>query len=206
MSKLDAIGTPELRATLLYVRAQSGAVSAADAAQALSVPKTVARWRLEKLASSGLLRTSFERRGRGRPVKTYSQAPESAQIEFPTRHYERLVSLLMRHRNLRKVGAEFGRELAALAGLRAGAGLEALCTALGKLGFQASVAEGGEALLSATCPLRPIVVADPDARAIDEGMWSALVGAATEGARARCSTHGCRERGKPCRISVTVSG
>jgi predicted ArsR family transcriptional regulator len=186
---------------LLFVRAQREGLTAKDVAQALSIPVTVARWRLERLADAGFVQTAFERRSRGRPAKIYSAAPETAQIEFPARRYERLVSLLMRNRDLHEVGSKFGAELAESAGLRPGAGLDALCRELGKLGFQASRA--GDELVSATCPLRPIVVADTDASAIDEGMWSALVETAVGASGAKCSTHDCFDRSRPCRIAIS---
>jgi DNA-binding transcriptional ArsR family regulator len=201
LSKLDAIGTPKLRATLLYVRRQSHGVTAGETAQALDVPRTAARWRLEKLASAGLLDTAFERRGKGRPAKTYSAAAETAQIEFPERRYERLVSLLTHGRDLHEVGAEFGRGLVA-GRLSPGAGLEALCETLGELGFQASVSGDRAEIVSATCPLRPVVVGDPDAGAIDEGMWSGLVEIAVCAAGAKCDTHDCRDSSRPCRITI----
>lgn len=190
---------------LLFIRAQPQGITAKEAASALSIPVSVARWRLEKLAGAGLVHAAFERRARGRPAKLYSAAPEAAQIEFPARGYERLVSLLLRHRNRRKVGAEFSRQLAESIGLRAGSGLEALCHALGKAGFQASVSPDRKAILSTTCPLRPIVVADPDAREIDQGMWSALVGTATGAVGAKCSTHDCLDPRATCRIEVAFT-
>jgi predicted ArsR family transcriptional regulator len=202
LSKFDAIGTAKLRATLLYVRSQSHGVTAGETARALDVPRTAARWRLEKLASAGLLETAFERRGRGRPAKTYSAAAETAQIEFPERRYERLVSLLVHGGDLHEVGAEFGRELVA-GRLRRGAGLETLCEILGELGFQASVSRDGTEIVSATCPLRPVVVGDPDTGAIDEGMWSGLVETAVGAAGAKCETHECLDASRPCRIAIS---
>jgi hypothetical protein len=87
-----------------------------------------------------------------------------------------------RARVLREAGEEFGRSLGARASLKASGdvrtGLERVCNALGSLGFHASVQslEGGTAILeSATCPLRPLVVARPDANEIDHGMWAGLV-------------------------------
>ncbi len=182
-------------------------MTAGEVAETLSVPMTAARWRLEKLVDAKLVRSAFERRGRGRPAKTYAAAPQTAPIEFPARHYEQLVSLLMRRRrksDLRKLGTEFGRELAASAGLRLGAGPEGLCRSLGKLGFQASASPDGAEIVSATCPMRPLVVADPEARAVDEGMWNGLVEAAVKGAKATCSTHGCLDGRAPCRIVVSL--
>lgn len=229
MSRLDALGDPALRRTLLHVRAQPRAVTAAEVAAALGIPRTAARWRLEKLAGAGLVRAHFERRtgrsgpGAGRPAKTYAAVPETAPLEFPRRRYETLVALLLRAiprrtraAHLRDVGVSFGEELARAARLRPAAtvatALARLCRGLGRLGFQASVehVEPGEAVIvSATCPLRPLVVADPAVSAIDQGMWQALVGASLQSGRAAgvvCHTHDCLDADAACRIVVTFGG
>lgn len=227
VARLAAVGDRQLRRTLLFVRSQRRPVAAEDVARALGVARTTARWRLEKLLAAGLLVAGFERRsggtgpGAGRPAKTYSPAPETTHLEFPRRRYETLIALLARAlprrrraAQLRTIGAAFGRELAQAAHLRRGSRippvLERLCDGLGDLGFQASLESltAGEAVIrSATCPLRPLVVADAEARAIDEGMWRGLVEAVTDESRAVkvvCRTHDCHERG-PCRIVVTFA-
>src|SRR5262245_25214324 len=123
--RLDAVGDPELRSALLYVRGSESPVTADELAAYQDVHRNVARARLERLAAAGLLLTSFERRsgragpGAGRPAKTYRPAPELAAIEFPARHHETLLALLAaalpartRRRRLTEVGLAFGRELA----------------------------------------------------------------------------------------------
>jgi predicted ArsR family transcriptional regulator len=226
VNRLDALGDPGLRSTLLFIRAQGQPVVAAEVAERLDIPRSAARWRLERLAGKGLLVTGFERRsgrsgpGAGRPAKTYAAAPETAAIEFPRRHYETLISSLIgalphpkRPKQLGRVGYEFGIALAAAAGLRRTTSfpraLERLCRALGRLGFQAtvdSVSEGKAVIVSATCPLRPLVRADAAARAIDEGMWRGLVAAAAgeeAATRLTCRTHNCLDDDAPCRIVLT---
>jgi predicted ArsR family transcriptional regulator len=225
VDRLDALGDQALRGTLLYVRAHARPATADEVAGALAVPRTVARSRLERLAAAGLLATSFERRsgrsgpGAGRPAKTYAAAVETSAIEFPPRHYERLVGCLIRTlppraaaRQLGEAGSAFGRELAHAARLRRGTnlsrGLTRLCSGLGRLGFQAtleSVSPHGAVIVSATCPLRPLLLAEPRARAIDEAMWRGLLAAtASEQATAGivCRTHGCLDANAPCRIVV----
>lgn len=191
----------------------------------LDVSRSVARWRLERLVEAGLVTVGFERRsgktgpGAGRPAKTYSAAPETSAVEFPKRHYEALVGALLaalprrgRKSQLEEVGYAFGLELARIARLRPAqtvrASLEGLCRGLGRLGFQAAV-ESAHAdravIVSATCPLRPVVVSDPDARSLDAGMWRGLIAAAAgtkAAAHARCSTHNCLDAGATCRIVV----
>src|SRR5512142_2458289 len=145
MDRLDGIGEPELRAALLWVRGSDAPVSADDAALALEVHRSVARARLERLASAGLLETRFARRsgrsgpGAGRPAKLYSAAPESHILEFPPRHLAAIVARLLdevpaqrREEALRRAGEDFGRELAHAARLqptlRTAEGLKRVCS------------------------------------------------------------------------------
>ena len=225
MDRLDALGDPALRSTVLLVRAARRPVTADDVAAQLDVSRSVARWRLERLVEAGLVRVEFERRsgrsgpGAGRPAKTYSSSPETTAIEFPRRHYEALVRGLVdalpkrgRAKHLDRVGYAFGLELGRAARLRPAStirgSLERLCRGLGRLGFQAALesAEGDQAVIvSATCPLRPVVVSDADARSLDAGMWRGLLAAAAgaqAAAHARCGTHNCLDAEAPCRIVV----
>lgn len=210
MRRLDALGDAGLREALLCVRGSAPAVTADDVAEALELPRSVARWRLEKLLAAGLVEASFERRaGAGRPAKVYAPAAETTAVEFPPRRYETIVALLSEavpRRKLREIGARYAD---ALAGEIRGVGLARMCQALGRLGFHVAVeseSAEGATLVSATCPLRPLVREHPNGAAIDEGMWSGLIAAATGGAAAiRCATHDCLEDGKNCRILVQFS-
>jgi predicted ArsR family transcriptional regulator len=227
---LDAIGDRDLRETLLLARAHALPLTADDVAAAHRVHRNVARARLERLVEAGLLIASFERRsgrtgpGAGRPAKTYRVAPEMSAIEFPERHYDRLIGFIVdalpegsRRASLRRAGVAFGRELWRDARLRPAKSLRPalgrVCTALGRLGYQASVAEvtGERALLTtATCPLRPLVCADAELAELDRGMWTGLLAAAlgdTEATSIRCDTgKTCRRRGADCRVLLTLSG
>jgi predicted ArsR family transcriptional regulator len=229
MHPLDAIGDRDLRETLLFARAQALPVTADEVAAAQEIHRNVARARLERLVAAGLLTTSFERRtgrsgpGSGRPAKTYRVAPELSAIEFPERHYERLIGLIVdalpergRHARLRQAGNAFGRELWREAGMRPvksfRPALERVCTALGRLGYQASVVEvtGEHALLATpTCPLRPLVCADAELAELDRGMWSGLLATALDGGEAadvRCDTGAsCRRSGTECHVVLTLS-
>jgi predicted ArsR family transcriptional regulator len=228
VNRLDALGDPELRGTFLFVRSRARAITADEAARELGVPRSAARWRLERLAAARLVVVGYERRsgkrgpGAGRPAKTYAAAAETEAIEFPRRRYETLLRLLVagtprrgRAARLAEVGYAFGLELGRAAQLRRGvlgpAALERMCRALGGLGFHAaleSVSQDGAVILTATCPLRPLVVADPDLRPIDAGMWRGLVAAAAgpdAASRVRCGTHDCVERDAPCRVELDFS-
>jgi predicted ArsR family transcriptional regulator len=224
---LDAIGAPELRSTLLFVRGSGEPVSADDAAAALGVHRSVARGRLERLLRAGLLETSFARRsgragpGAGRPAKLYSAAPEPEALEFPPRRLPALVRRLLeevpadgREEALHRAGEDFGRELARDAGVRPAArledGLEHVCSAVRALGFQAALdrVDGDTAVIATpTCPLRPLVTETPEAAHIDRGMWAGLVERAVRGVRAEaveCETHSCLDGGESCSVVIRL--
>jgi len=228
VDRLDALGDPALRATVLLVRAAPKPLTADDVADRVDISRSVARWRLERLVEAGLVAVEFERRsgrtgpGSGRPAKTYAAAPETVAVEFPRRHYEALVGRLVdalprrgRAGQLDRVGYSFGLELGQAARLRPAAtlrgSLDRLCRGLGRLGFQAAVesmSDGEAVIVSATCPLRPVVVTDGDARSLDAGMWRGLLAAAAGpavAAEARCGTHNCLDAQAPCRIVVAFA-
>jgi predicted ArsR family transcriptional regulator len=227
MHRLDAIGDRELRETLLFARARALPVTADELAAAQRIHRNVARSRLERLAEAGLLIPSFARRtgrtgpGAGRPAKTYRVAPELSAIQFPERRYEQLIGLLVdalperaRPSRLRDIGISFGRELAREAPTRPAktfrTALGRACAALGSLGYQASVTEvsGNRALITtATCPLRPVVRADPELAELDRGMWTALVAQALEGSSVDeivCDTPSCQRDDADCRVLVRL--
>jgi len=225
--RLDAVGDSELRETLLFARSQALPVTADDVAVAHRIHRNVARGRLERLADAGLLIPGFERRtgrtgpGAGRPAKTYRVAPELSAIEFPERRYDQLIGLVARAlpertrvEGLRGVGADFGRELARRARLQPATSfrtaLRRVCAGLGGLGFQAAVAEvtAGRAMITtATCPLRPLVRANPELRELDRAMWAALVAHALGGAvdRVGCETRRCHSEHADCSVLVTLA-
>ena len=80
--------------------------------------------------------------------------------------------------------------------------------ALGRLGFQAAVTDASEeqvTITTPTCPLRPLVVANPAAAAIDRGLWIGLVDAhLPQGAGCAVSCRDVRlprlRRILPCRL------
>lgn len=225
--RLDAVGDRELREALLFARARPMPVTADDLAAAHGIHRNVARGRLERLAEAGLLLPSFERRtgragpGAGRPAKTYRVAPELSAVEFPERRYEQLIGLLAdslpqraRHHRLREAGVAFGLELAREARLRSAktlrTGLGQLCAALGRLGYQASVAEVTDrraVITTPTCPLRPLVRAQPSLADLDRGMWTALVAQTLEDTGVEqivCDTPDCLRDDAECRVLLTL--
>lgn len=198
MDRLSAVGDPGLRSALAFVRGEEHAVTADELAAHDGVHRNVARSRLERLAAAGLVETQVARAGVGRPAKTYGAAPELSTVEFPAHHYDDLVGLLAEGRSdLREVGMTFGRMLAKAAGLKGTRSLDEVCAGLRRLGFQAAHEDG--AIVTPTCPLRPLVAAQPRLAAMDEGMWSGLVGT-----RASCKVEGCLDPKSPCRIQVLI--
>ncbi len=227
LDRLAAAGDPQLRRILLYARGRRDSFTAAEAAAELGVHRNVARSRLDRLVEAGFLGVALERRGgrrgpgAGRPAKVYRVAPELEGIEFPDRRLAELITLLIkkvpargRQKALREAGEDFGRTLAAAAGLKpsrqVAPGLEQVCDSLGSLGFQASVVsvEGDRAeLTSPTCPLRPLVVRCPDAGGIDRGMWAGLVEQSVRGVsadRVECETPSCLTEDSACSVLFRI--
>jgi predicted ArsR family transcriptional regulator len=223
MDRLDAIGSAGLRNALLYVRSSRKPVTADDAAESLGIHRSVARGRLERLLQAGLIDARSVHLpghggpGSGRPPKEYYAAPELEALELPPRHLPALVSHLIdelpaegREAALRRAGEDFGRDLARKAGLRPRArvedGLEAVCSAMRSLGFQASVdrVDGDTASINTpTCPLRPLVAERLEAAYVDRGMWAGLFERGVRGARAEtveCESHSCLDGGEACSI------
>jgi predicted ArsR family transcriptional regulator len=227
MDELNAVGNPELRSALLYARSRPLAVTADELAANQRVHRNVARSRLDRLAEAGLLTVGYERRtgrtgpGAGRPARIYAVAPELSAIEFPERRYEALVGHLLdalpargRYERLRDTGVAFGVDLARSAGVRPAktlrGGVERMCAAVGRLGYQAAVDElgtGRAVIVTPTCPMRPLVGAHPEAAELDRGMWAGLAAEALAGVDVReiaCDTCNCHTSGAPCRVELLV--
>ena len=225
MDGLQAVGVPELRDALRFVRGRRRPVSADELAASQSVHRNVARRRLDRLADAGLLVRRAERRtgrtgpGAGRPAHVYSPAPETSEIEFPERPYHELVGLLVdalpdraKPKRLQEVGRTLARGLVEKSGLRPSRdlrrALERVCAAVGALGYQAEVVSVGEreaVIATPTCPLRPLVMARPEVGEVDRGMWSGLIESAVEGAGAvTCTTCDCLDAAASCRIAVKL--
>jgi len=222
MDALEAVGDPELRDALTFVRGAERPVTSDDLAAAQRVHRNVARSRLERLATAGLLEVDYERRtgregpGAGRPAKTYAAAPELRAVEFPQRAYPELVGALLdtlpargRDAKLRDAGAAYARRLVGARGRRPGsrrAALEAMCTAVRRAGFQVAVEDVTDdeaTLVTSNCPLRPLVRGRDDAAAIDQGMWAGFAALFTgeDASQLSCETHGCGG-GAACRVRL----
>jgi predicted ArsR family transcriptional regulator len=226
MDWLEAVGDQDLRAAYSVVLAHPRPVTADELAASQGIHRNVARSRLERLADAGLLTRASERRtgragpGAGRPAKTYAPAPEPRPIEFPERHRDKLLALVIdslprnaRRERLRALGAAFADELLDVVRLRPvktlAAGAERMCEAVRQLGFHAAVAEvrdGVAVIETATCPLRSLVRHTSAAAELDRGMWAQLAARSLDGfdpSRIGCETDSCHGTGA-CRVTLTV--
>jgi predicted ArsR family transcriptional regulator len=223
MDELEAIGDPELRGALLFARGAPRPVTADELAAAQGVHRNVARSRLERLVEAELLAPGFERRtgrtgpGAGRPAKTYAVVPELNAIQFPSQRYESLLGLFvdaLPARQLHAIGVAFGEELARKERLRAvkqpQRAFENVCGAVRGLGYQAALESADEShavIATPTCPLRPLVRANPAAVEVDRGMWVGLATHALSGSTVQdvtCETRNCLEDHASCRVLISL--
>ena len=91
-----ALAEPLRRSLFRYVAAQAGDVSRDQAAEALSVPRHVAKFHLDRLEAEGLLEVDYRRPegrggpGAGRPTKWYRSRQAEVSVSVPERHYDLL--------------------------------------------------------------------------------------------------------------------
>jgi predicted ArsR family transcriptional regulator len=220
---LQAVGDPELRAALLFARRSERAVTADELAEHAHVHRNVARSRLERLVDAGVLQSSYERRsgrngpGAGRPAKTYAVVPSLEAVEFPAGHWTTLLEAIvdaLPEGELHAVGERYGARLAAEAGLRASKAparaFEGVCSAVRRLGYQATLEEAdsdGAVIATPTCPLRPLVRARPSAAELDRGMWAGLARSALDEdgeVSVECETRDCLLDHASCRVIISL--
>lgn len=91
-----ALAEPARRALYRYVATQAGDVSRDQAAEALSIPRHVAKFHLDRLEAEGLLDVDYRRPeglggpGAGRPTKRYRSREAEVSVSVPERHYDLL--------------------------------------------------------------------------------------------------------------------
>jgi predicted ArsR family transcriptional regulator len=227
MDELEAVGDPDVREAFLFARRSDRPVTADELAASAGIHRNVARSRLERLVAARLLEVGYERRtgrtgpGSGRPAKTYAVVPELTAIQFPERRYEELLGLVIdalpergRARRLRETGVSFAGALADEVGLESSEslreGVETMCAAMRRLGYQATVEEVDvrrAVIATPTCPLRPLVRRRPDAADVDRGLWAGLAARATRGVEVqdvRCETHDCLADHASCRVVLSL--
>ncbi|MFM1752243.1 MAG: hypothetical protein RL119_1205, partial [Actinomycetota bacterium] len=93
----SAFGDPTRRAIYLFVRGQSGGVTAAEVAGEFQLHPNVARHHLDKLAAGNYLEVAVSKPaggGAGRPSKRYTAGSDLPVGEFPVRSDDLVLSLL----------------------------------------------------------------------------------------------------------------
>ncbi len=100
VADLSALADPVRRRLYDYVAAQDNPVRRDDAAAAAGIGRTLAAYHLDRLATAGLLATSYARPGgqggpgAGRPAKHYERAQDEVSVTVPPRNYPLLARLL----------------------------------------------------------------------------------------------------------------
>ncbi|MGE5597366.1 MAG: helix-turn-helix transcriptional regulator [Hyphomicrobiales bacterium] len=130
LTSLAALGEPVRRALYRYVVSADRPVSRDQAAEALAVPRHVAKFHLDRLEDDGLLEAEFRRPpgrsgpGAGRPAKVYRRSAREVAVSLPDRRYDlagRIMAAAISSAEregtpvgtaLREAAAAFGRELA----------------------------------------------------------------------------------------------
>lgn len=99
-SRVWVLAEPMRRAVYRYVAASGGQVSRDDAADALSIPRHVAKFHLDRLETAGLLDVEYRRPegrsgpGAGRPTKWYRSVHDDLSASVPERHYDVMGEML----------------------------------------------------------------------------------------------------------------
>lgn len=94
------LSDPLRRALYRFVASSQGGVSRDEAAEALTVPRHVAKFHLDKLEAHGLLDVDYRRPeglggpGAGRPTKWYRCRHSEVSASVPERHYDILGEVL----------------------------------------------------------------------------------------------------------------
>jgi predicted ArsR family transcriptional regulator len=217
---------PEPFAELLATIASKGGMTAEEAARALFLPRTTARFRLERLERQGLLRSAPAPRRpgqRGRSAKVYSLSRDELVLSFPPRSY-RFLSLLMAQvleeaglspEEARASARAFGQRLAeersqdlrprfASRRRRKGAFGEAVGAALlilEELGYMGTLERSAPDLAVVTahnCPFRGVLGSYPGLIcALDMGLWEGVAEGAYSG-QVRVEVESCQAEGASC--------
>ena len=133
---LAALDEPVRRSLYFYVVSRQGEVSRDEAARVVGVSRALAGFHLDRLASEGLLATSFRRLsgragpGAGRPSKLYRRSGRQLAVTLPPRSYELAARILARavdasgarqtQNALKKVARTVGERIGVNAKVRAG--------------------------------------------------------------------------------------
>ena len=196
----SAFGDPTRRAVYLFVRDSDDGVTAAQVADRFALHPNVARHHLDKLAAGGYVEVSVDRAGKtgaGRPSKRYRIAADTAELAFPVRSDDLILSLLGRALDLlpreqaeemaEDIGRQYGQAMASgLTGDDVAAGhrslrsaLTAVADALTAHGFAAHAEQRHNELriINNHCPFGDVALEHPVICAVDRGMVKGMLSA-----------------------------
>ena len=100
ISGIAALDQPVRRDLYRLLSERDGWVTRDEASEALSIPRSVAAFHLDKLVEAGVVEITFERRtgrtgpGAGRPAKLYRRGTREVSASVPERRYDLAGSLL----------------------------------------------------------------------------------------------------------------
>lgn len=191
----SALGDPTRRAIYIALREANEPLTTSTVSNLFSIHPNVARHHLEKLSAEGYLRVEENPpggrsdQGAGRPAKRYSVTSKAIRLNFPERHTDLLIGLLVKLVSLtapedvadiaERVGREYGEELAAEIGSPDDqdypAAIRAVAHAMGGLGFGMDADVAQQRLLTTTCPFGDWAAGYPDVIcSLDRGIVSGL--------------------------------
>jgi predicted ArsR family transcriptional regulator len=131
LAALAALAEPGRRFLYTYVVSQAEPVGRQEAADAVGVPRHVAKFHLDRLVAEGLLDTEYRRPpgrrgpGAGRPTKLYRRSDRELAVSLPPRRYDLVGRLLASAvSETQRTGAPLAENLSRAAGA-AGADLGA---------------------------------------------------------------------------------
>jgi len=174
LAVLAALAEPARRMLYGYVLGQVEPVSRQQAADAIGVPRHVAKFHLDRLVAEGFLDIEYRRPpgrrgpGAGRPTKLYRRSARELAVSVPPRRYDlagRLLAAAVTEaertgapvaetlsRAARTAGSDLGGEARRRAGARAARPLllAAAAEVLGEQGYVACIDDAG--LTLANCP------------------------------------------------------
>ena len=102
VSGVATLKDPTRQALYRFVAGEARPVTRDEAATAVSVPRSVAAFHLDRLTEAGLLEVEFRRLsgrqgpGAGRPSKLYRRSEREVSVSLPERHYDVVGRVLAR--------------------------------------------------------------------------------------------------------------
>lgn len=100
VAAIGALADPIRMQLFRFISEHDDAVSREEAAEALGLPLTKAKFHLERLTAEGLLATEYRRRsgkqgpGAGRPAKLYRRSTTEFRLSLPERRYDIMGTIL----------------------------------------------------------------------------------------------------------------